>query len=336
VTKSRESGIPFLSICITTRNRASYIGETLESILRQCDRDVEVVIVDGASTDNTVEVIGRYLPVYACLRLITPENNSGVDADFDKAVTEARGTYCWLFSDDDLMEANAIERVVTLCRTSSPTVAIIDASVHTADFGEKISERRLARDGRDVYFEQDGALLFSDCIKHLSFIGAVVVRREFWLARNRERYFGSEFVHCGVLFQAPIPGETRVLREPLVKIRYGIGSWTPRSFEVWEVKWPRLLWSFAWIDALIIASVAQREPWRRPMRLMANRAARRYGWKQFRELVIRESDNPVKLIAPLVCAALPRWCAYLGSAAHVRWSALRGPRTTVRPAARPL
>ena len=52
---------PLLSICIATYNRANFIGETLDSIILQLTEDVEVVIVDGASTDNTREVVESYV-----------------------------------------------------------------------------------------------------------------------------------------------------------------------------------------------------------------------------------------------------------------------------------
>ena len=50
-----------LSICIATYNRGKFIGETLDSILVQMNPHVELVIVDGASPDNTAEVVGKYM-----------------------------------------------------------------------------------------------------------------------------------------------------------------------------------------------------------------------------------------------------------------------------------
>ena len=52
---------PRLSICIATLNRGAFIGETLDTIVPQLRDDVELVIVDGASKDNTGEVVGRYV-----------------------------------------------------------------------------------------------------------------------------------------------------------------------------------------------------------------------------------------------------------------------------------
>jgi abequosyltransferase len=48
---------PHLSICIATLNRARFLKETLARILGQASDEVEVVIVDGASSDGTEEVV---------------------------------------------------------------------------------------------------------------------------------------------------------------------------------------------------------------------------------------------------------------------------------------
>lgn len=305
-----------LSFCITTRNRAGYIGETLANLAEQCPADVEVVVVDGASTDRSVEVIREVASRYPQIRLIAQTQNSGLDADYDRAVGAARGEYCWLFSDDDLIAPGAVATVLAACE-KKPAVIIVDASVHTADFGELIAEGRLPKDGPTVYPPQQGQQFFADCARHLTFIGCVILRKDLWTSRERERYYGSEFIHVGVLFQAPLPGDVVVIRQSLVRIRHGLGNWLGRWFQVWGIKWPRLIWSFDWIDESIRAAVNEREPWSRAKYLMASRAGRRYGWKQFRELV-READRPSKLVAPLLFAAVPWWGAYATIAADAR------------------
>ena len=49
-----------LSICIPTYNFGEFIGATLQSIIKQATDEVEIVVVDGASTDNTAEVVRAF------------------------------------------------------------------------------------------------------------------------------------------------------------------------------------------------------------------------------------------------------------------------------------
>ena len=80
-----------LSICIATFKRADMIGETLDSIVSQLEDGVEVVVLDGASPDNTADVVAAYTARYPAVRYVRESTNSGIDADFDKAVGHARG-----------------------------------------------------------------------------------------------------------------------------------------------------------------------------------------------------------------------------------------------------
>src|SRR5436190_18409209 len=103
--------IPELSICIATRNRASFLGDTIDSILPQLDDATELVIVDGASTDATPQVIAERQRRSDQIRYHRLPMNGGVDRDFAAAVELASGRYCWLFADDDLFKSGAVGRV---------------------------------------------------------------------------------------------------------------------------------------------------------------------------------------------------------------------------------
>lgn len=101
-----------LSICIPTHNRAKFIAETLESVISQAGENVEIVIVDGASTDNTAQVVEGYRKKFRNLAYFRSEKNMGVDRDMAKTIELARGQYCWMLSDDDLLKPEAIKTIL--------------------------------------------------------------------------------------------------------------------------------------------------------------------------------------------------------------------------------
>jgi len=101
-----------LSICMPTRNRASFIAETLENVISQSDERIEIVIVDGASTDNTEEVVRRFQRKFDNIVYYRGDENPGVDRDMARTIELARGEYCWMLSDDDLLAPGAIKRML--------------------------------------------------------------------------------------------------------------------------------------------------------------------------------------------------------------------------------
>ena len=77
---------PELSICIATYNRGKFIGETLDSILSQLVPGVELIVVDGASPDDTPGVMAQHLSHHPEIRYYREQVNSGFDRDYDKTV----------------------------------------------------------------------------------------------------------------------------------------------------------------------------------------------------------------------------------------------------------
>jgi abequosyltransferase len=238
---------PILSICIATYNRSDFIGETLDSIIPQLTSEVEVVIVDGASTDNTTEVVARYVNDCDRINYIRLPQKGGVDQDYCKAVEYAKGEMCWLFTDDDLLLPNAVATVLGELKKGY-TLMVVNSQLMTTDFSSQISERLIKIDKDKIFSESELGGLFAQVITYLSFIGAVVINRQVWLDREKEPYFGSEFIHVGVIFQSPLPRKTLVIADPQIKIRYGNAQWSKRAFNIGMIKWPRLLSSFENID----------------------------------------------------------------------------------------
>jgi len=102
---------PSLSICIPTYNFGEFIGDALASVRQQLVPGIEVIVLDGASTDDTATVVGRHQRDCPEIRYHRQAAKGGIDSDMDHSVRLARGTYCWLLSADDALAANAVERI---------------------------------------------------------------------------------------------------------------------------------------------------------------------------------------------------------------------------------
>jgi len=294
---------PRLSICIATYNRGAFIGETLASILPQLTPEVELLVLDGASPDHTRNVVEGYMAAYPALRYVREPTNSGVDQDYDKAVSAARGEYCWLMTDDDLLNPGAVARVL-VALDQGVDLVVCNAEVRTIDFGRVLQPRLLDAAHDRHYGVGDHAGFFEQVAPHLKFIGAVVIRRATWLARQREPYYGTLFVHVGVIFQSPPLARVQLIAEPLIVIRYGNAMWTARGFEIWMFKWPSLVWSFAGYADDSKARVSAREPWRQLSKLGAHRGLGAYSIVEYRRLLAPLGTTRTRLL-PWLIAYLP-------------------------------
>ena len=274
---------PRLSICIATYNRAQYIGETLESIIPQLTDDVEIVIVDGASTDDTRSVVKRYAENCQQIHYTQLPSKGGVDYDYCKAVELAHGEYCWLFTDDDLFKPGAIRTVLNEIGKAY-SVIVVNAQGMNSDFSEILDEQRLRINRNEVYSECQMEQLFSRAVSYMSFIGSIVIQRELWMQREKKQYFGTEFIHVGVIFQAALPAPALIIAEPYITVRLGNFQWTPRAVDVWMSQWPNLLFSFTHIPEKIRGRYQMTNPWRRLKVLILCREMGAYSLKEYRRL----------------------------------------------------
>ena len=121
---------PLVSVCIGSYNRERYIRETLDSVFAQTYRPLEVVVVDDASTDRTVEVIRSYGDR---VRLITRTENSGMcPITRNQAVRAATGTYVALVDSDDAWYPTKIEKQVALLE-ARPDIPLCHTYAHLID-----------------------------------------------------------------------------------------------------------------------------------------------------------------------------------------------------------
>ncbi len=104
---------PTISIITVCYNSQATIAKTIESVIAQSRQDIEYIIIDGASTDNTLNIIKKYQQTYP-IKLISEPDNGIYDA-MNKGVNIANGKWVlFLNSDDYLYNKEVISIVIPM------------------------------------------------------------------------------------------------------------------------------------------------------------------------------------------------------------------------------
>lgn len=98
-----------VSIIMSVYNGADYVRECMESLLGQTWRELEIVVVDDASTDATAEILQELATQNGRVRFLRNTTNCGLSASLNTALAQASGEYIARMDADDVSVANRIE-----------------------------------------------------------------------------------------------------------------------------------------------------------------------------------------------------------------------------------
>jgi glycosyltransferase involved in cell wall biosynthesis len=147
-----------VSICIPTFNRYEYLKECIESILAQTYMDIEIIVSDNASKDETHKITKEY-PNIKYYRHTEPLNWY---ENWNFAVSKASGEYIALYHDDDLYCVNMIEEVVSIFKEKKDTLLVHTGSYHfTEDNKNLINKKVRIQDEHPLFMKSKEYLDYS-------------------------------------------------------------------------------------------------------------------------------------------------------------------------------
>lgn len=118
-----------LSIIICTYNSVGRLAKTLDSILAQNVEDYEVIIIDGASTDGTIEIIKNYESKFAGKLRWLSEKDNGIYEAMNKGVKKAQGEYLNIIGAGDWLENDTLSEVLKNMKMNQKADAIYAKTV---------------------------------------------------------------------------------------------------------------------------------------------------------------------------------------------------------------
>ncbi len=142
-----EKDVPFFSVCIPVYNVGAYLRDCVESVLTQTCRDLEIILVDDASTDGSSQLCDELGAAHSCIRVVHQPNGGPLLARHE-AVRNATGRYLLFLDADDLFYPNALQEIRGAITQHRADMVVFDfrrffPDGHTEDFPAAYEDRRL-------------------------------------------------------------------------------------------------------------------------------------------------------------------------------------------------
>lgn len=166
-----EDKKPLVTVCVFTFNSSSTIVETLNSVYNQSYHNIELIISDDCSKDDTIEICKEWLNEksarFSNTQLITVEENTGTNANVNRGYHAAKGEWVKPFSGDDILKVNAIEKLVNYCIDNGKDACISKVEFFGDD--DRIAQKIITYDGfyekyKNLTVKKKYNLLLQTCV----------------------------------------------------------------------------------------------------------------------------------------------------------------------------
>lgn len=140
-----------VSVIIPCYNKAPYVKEAIESVINQTFPDIEIIVVNDASTDNSAEIIKELKEKYDNILFINNKTNQGVVKTRNTAINIATGEYILPLDADDTIENTFVEKAVKIL-DKHPEIGVVGCRF---EFDNKdTSSKGLIKNSKIMYLEE--------------------------------------------------------------------------------------------------------------------------------------------------------------------------------------
>lgn len=225
-----------LSIVIPTYNRADFLDYSLEVHIPMLkEYGIEIAIFDNASTDNTQEIVSKWMKEYDYLTYHKNETNIGPDANFEKALKYPQSDYIWLLGDTSKIEMDALKCIMGQINHKYDLIVIND-------------NNRVKNVKNVVY--NDANKLLRELGWHMTQMSVLIFSKQLINSAAFSRYYDTNFIQTGIIFEYLANYETinvKWLSEYSINLLKKAGlvknSWQSQTFEIWIIRWSNFILS---------------------------------------------------------------------------------------------
>lgn len=137
---------PLVSVCIITYNSSKYILEALDSVYNQTYQNIELVVTDDGSKDNTIDLTKKWLSDrkdrFANVIVLNVENNTGTTSNCNRGLKASNGEYFKYFAGDDVLLPEAIDKYISFVKKNPKAKWVFARAIR---YNEIISDQCVMR-----------------------------------------------------------------------------------------------------------------------------------------------------------------------------------------------
>lgn len=192
----------FLTVAIPVYNGEMFLEEAILSVLKQIENnDIEILLVDNNSSDNTSEIAKRFKEV----RYVKHETNIGYDRNVNSLFKYAHGKYVWILAADDIIQNGYLMYVLDILKRNEE---IALAYVGGVKESIKLNEKYVVTKNGDEYFYnttfQNGG------------VSSNIIKRSKWEEGHPEQYIGTGWIHFGVVVELAAKNKGIVFKDAIM------------------------------------------------------------------------------------------------------------------------
>ena len=168
------NNFPFVSVIVSSYNHGMYIEKCLESIINQTYKNIQLIVIDDGSTDNSVSLLKKLQSEYHFI--LECQNNMGLARSANKALFKyATGKYVCAIGSDDFWPLNKIEEQVMFMEDNHNIALIFGNIIIVDENNAKIGTRKCDLSNQNISFE---SLLVRNRIPVLTIMVRTVILTE--------------------------------------------------------------------------------------------------------------------------------------------------------------
>lgn len=156
ILKENSNNNPLVSIITVCYNSEKYIKCTIKSVLKQTYNNIEYIIIDGKSTDNTIDIIKDYEPKFKGKMTWVSEKDNGIYDAMNKGIKLAKGEIIGIINSDDWYENDTVEVVVN-CFKKNSEIELVHGDMAKYDSKDNLVT---------VYGERKSSFLFAEKVPY--------------------------------------------------------------------------------------------------------------------------------------------------------------------------